>query len=83
MCRVGTEESAFLVILLLLSSSSKPLVSLLLEMVSDGANVTFGRVKLVSHWVAMSVECERDYVSACFPAYNVCSQLVLMRGDYS
>lgn len=52
-------------------------------MVSDGANVTFGRVKLVSHGVAMSVECERDYVSACFPAYNVCSQLVLMRGDYS
>lgn len=42
-----------------------------LEMVSDGANVRCGRVKLVSHEVAMSVECERDYVSACFPAYKV------------
>lgn len=38
-----------------------------LEMVSDGANVTCRRVKLVSHGVAMSVECERDCVSACFP----------------
>lgn len=29
-------------------------------MVSNRANVKFGRVKLVSHGVAMSVECERD-----------------------